>query len=457
LQEKFMKSRWFSSVAALLVGGGLAWAEPDFLPPLKSEAETRSPVPAQANPEAKPKASERGQIRTVEPGTPATDLKNSPMPVQGTGSDKQTATGGDCGCNRSLWAEPGSSGGDRVWVGAEYLYWWVRGNQIPPLIGRVPASLVGTELPPGAITPLFGDSKLRFEEGSSGGRFTLGSWLDDGECNGVEGSFFYLAQRHIHFAASGAGDPVVGPIFFDATNGRETIITPAFPSRATETTSASATEHLWGAELNYRTHLVTFGHSPLDLLAGVRYLDHENSVAIDSAIDFLGSGTRSFHDSFEARNRFYGGQLGASLDLHEGPWSLLLVGKLGLGGVVESVNITGFTADNFAGLPPRIFSGGILTATSNLGKHTHSTFAFLPEFTANLGYQITSQLRVFVGYNLLVLEHAVYPGDAMDVVNPANIRGLIVNNPSNIIRPLGNFREERLWAQGLNFGLEFHF
>jgi hypothetical protein len=348
---------------------------------------------------------------------------------------------------------------DRAWVSAEYLLWWVKGGHLPPLVGSLPASQTGTNpLPPGSLTTLFGDDNFSFHE-HSGGRFSAGFWLDHDHCYGIDGNGFFLSPKSRGYSAASppGGDPIVGAIYTDTANGQTTIIFPVNPTQADETAQASLRERLWGAEANFRTRYVTFASSPIDLLAGFRYMDLAGDLDTLSTINFHGVGSRTFQDHFGTKNQFYGGQVGASLDMRDGPWSLLLLTKVALGGVRERLQIDGQTRENFFGGPTQTFPGGILAQPSNIGRFTSNRFAVLPEFTANLGFQIAPHVQAFFGYTFLYLSKVVRPGDAIDTVNSSFIRGLIVQNPVQTVRPLPTFNESSFWAQGLNFGVEVRY
>jgi hypothetical protein len=447
-----MRIGWLLSLTALAVAHGQTSAQPA--------------APATANPPA-------NQSAASAPAPEAAGTyhapENAPMPAQPTfqaNVDREwlappagaPADSGP-GCAQPAGEEAGCGHKkERVWASAEYLLWWMTDNRFPAVIGSLPAAQAPNiaDLPPGAITSLFDSSQAKFRE-SSGVRVTAGVWIDPDQYCGLEGSFFILERRTVNFNGATQGDPIIGGLFVDPTNGRETIIVPTDPSGATETAHASVSERLWGAEGNGRTRLAYFGDSPLDVLVGFRYLDLDDRLDIETATDFIGFGTRSRMDSFHTHNRFYGGQLGGSLDLREGRWSLFLQGKVAVGGNRESIDINGAEVETPLGGTPRTFPGGILAQTTNIGHFTHTQVIAVPELTVNLGFNVTRFLRAFVGYNVIYISDAVRPGNVIDTVNPANVRGLIVDMPNPVVRPTPSFHSTDLWVQGLNFGVEVRF
>jgi hypothetical protein len=371
---------------------------------------------------------------------------------------------------------------ERVWVDGEYLLWWFMHSPVPPLFGTVPASVVVANrgsLPRGSVTTVFGDQNVNYQA-LSGGRVTAGAWLNSCHTIGIDGGFFMLSRGSFNFSAQSSGDPVLGPLFADpARTRREDIIVPPFNGRRTallpahESVSASLGESLWGADINVRTRHCVFANSPLDFFVGFRYAALDGDLDSRSNMTTLGPSrvqppkvpgeSRVFPESFIAldhfgtRNRFYGGQIGSSLDLRDGPFSLTLIGKFAMGGIQEITQVNGSTTV-INPTSATTFPGGILAEASNSGRHVHNQFSTLSELTVNLGYQVTRSLRAFVGYNLLILDEVVRPGDAVDIgVNPSFVHGLQVNNPNNILRPLPVFNDSTFWAQGINFGMEFRY
>jgi Putative beta barrel porin-7 (BBP7) len=77
----------------------------------------------------------------------------------------------------------------------------------------------------------------------------------------------------------------------------------------------------------------------------------------------------------------------------------------------------------------------------------------------NLGYQLTSRCRSFVGYNFLYLSRAVRPGDEIDTgVNPTQLQAALGRGKEvGPDRPAFPGRNSTFWAQGLTLGLDFRY
>ena len=79
---------------------------------------------------------------------------------------------------------------DRVYVTAEYLSMWAKGNYLPPLVTTSPPGTPQAQagvLPVSATTSiLYGNERVNLDQ-RNGGRITAGYWLVDGQFFGVEG------------------------------------------------------------------------------------------------------------------------------------------------------------------------------------------------------------------------------------------------------------------------------
>jgi hypothetical protein len=99
--------------------------------------------------------------------------------------------------------------------------------------------------------------------------------------------------------------------------------------------------------------------------------------------------------------------------------------------------------------------GGLFAQPNNMGHFSRDSFAVIPETNIKVGYQITDRLRATIGYTFLYMSDVVRPGDQIDrTINP----GLLATPPGgSASRPLFQFKATDYWAQGIDFGLEFHY
>jgi hypothetical protein len=398
----------------------------------------------------------------------------------------------------------------RFYASGEYLLWWFNTSPQPvPLVTSVPAALVpagganpggiavGSLLDPNASVVLGGraiDTGLR-----SGARFTIGTWLDDNQRLGFEGSYFFIAPTTVTRSVSADGSvnaPLLSIPFFDVTGASTPsglpgesarpipvpplIFTRNFPSATPGETAGVFTQilqsRLQGFELNGLlglSPLVNVNGLRLNAIGGFRYMNLRESLTFSSAINAGPTGLPDFSsviynttDQFTTHNDFYGGQMGLR---GEYAWKGIVMqatAKVALGDVRQQVTINGSTLSTLIsgpGTTPLNYAGGIFAQPSNIGSYSRDRFGVLPEFDVNVGYRVFDWARVFVGYSFLYLNNVTRPGNAID--RNINVTRIPFNTeptgpalvPTGPAAPVFNFHDSSFWAQGINFGLEFRF
>lgn len=400
---------------------------------------------------------------------------NQPLPVYGPPLVQDNDLG------QEIIAEtPAIVAGSGFYGSAEYLLWSLKGDTLPVLV----TSGSPTDQIPGAVgqpgtSILFGGSDVA-DRWHSGGRFTLGYWLDGCKPLALEGSFFWLGPRGASFAAasSAQGSPVLARPFL-SLNPRQGFPTPpyrdaeqvTFPGLATGSIQVATQTRLGGAEANLLCNLCCDCGYRLDLLAGLRYLElNENLIVTEGPITLLGISQGEamvgdlvvVQDRFATRNQFYGGQLGAAARYFWDRWYVDVRGKLALGLNHQTITISGNQLILRQGGTGSVLSfpqGGLLALPSNSGRFSRDRFAVVPEIGLNVGYLLTDNLRIFVGYSFLYWPNVVRPGQQVDLVVD---RSQIPNQPVRVVatslrRPAVLFRESDFWAHGVNLGLELRF
>jgi hypothetical protein len=360
--------------------------------------------------------------------------------------------------------EPGPSH-PRLTLTGEYLLWWQRRDQVPPLATTSsPADLGILGNPTTQI--LFGGDGLG-REPRSGGRFTADYWFDLG-CKevAVELGGFFLGQEAVRFNASSAMFPVLARPFFNLNMNEEFSELVAFPGTSTGNLDIRAPSRLWGGEANLRCKLCCGCDYRVDLLGGFRYLDLEESIRITENIQGLPTAPSpifanqriTVFDEFATRNQFYGGQVGVAGQYRLGGWTVDGTFKLALGGTHQTIDISGGQTFVAPDGTVRTAVGGLLALPTNIGHFSRDRVSVVPEVGVNLGYQLTDHLRAYVGYNFLYWDRVVRPGAQIDrMLDVTQIPNFPVPGavPTGQSRPLVPFKETDFWAQGLTFGLEF--
>jgi len=361
-------------------------------------------------------------------------------------------------------------------VRGEYLLWWIRNSQFPAL---VTTSVPGASALPGVLgqpgtTVLFGGSDVD-NQVRSGGRVTGGFWINDSQTIGLEGNYFFLGSRSVRFdrASSGApGSEIIARPFFDVMGGTQNAQLVAFPGIASGEVHLSSSSRLQGAELDMLSNprgTPSGSNYWVSLLSGFRYLQLEEGLgitesshvnpALPAGPPLFGGSSITIADQFDTHNYFYGGQIGAQMEIYWGRLSVNAVGKVALGATHEVVDIHGATAITSAAGTTVVTPVGFLAAASNSGHFSRDVFAVVPEIGITVGWQITTQLRASVGYTFLYCSSVARPGDQIDVglsgtQLPTDTR---FNPGAGPARPAVLLRGKDFWAQGINFGLEFRY
>jgi hypothetical protein len=344
----------------------------------------------------------------------------------------------------------------RLSISAEALLWWFKGSPAPvPLVSNGRLDEAGTKV--------FLGGKDLDTNPNSGFRVTVGYSLTDRW--GAEGSVLYLLDRSTSRTAGSSGQigsqDLLIP-FFDVTlPGENTTFLSSegrFAGRAKEELSNS----LLGAELNGTMKLLSATPWRVDLLGGLRYLNlRETYTFTTSSPNVAPQPADVFQtkDEFDAANNFYGAQLGVRARYDRGAWFASSAVKFALGAMIQSVDVDGFLETNdFNDLgPPQRFPGGYFAQPTNIGRHTRSVFAVVPEVGLNIGYRITEWLSVLVGYTFLYTNSVARPAQQIDrTINPtqsAAFGGTPPTVPEGPAHPTFKFNGSDFWAQGLNVGL----
>lgn len=352
-----------------------------------------------------------------------------------------------------------------VYVRAEYIAWAIKGDSLPPLVTTSPSGTARTAagvLGQTGTTELFGGDTVN-NQLRSGGRIALGWWLDP--TARIEGEFFALGQQQAQFSESSSGTPILARPFFNAQTGAQDSNVIAYPGQVSGSVRAAAISGSFlgaGLHATQNMRFIDFGcdrQTRIDFLYGLRYLHLQEGVQVISsstATSGVAAGTNLIvTDNFRTTNNFYGIDLGLSTDHRAGRWCLTTIGRFGLGGTTEHININGNTVTTPTGGTATTTAGGLLTQPTNIGTHSHSGFTVVPQLELKLGYDLTPQWRATVGYDIIYWSRVARPGDQIStVVNTSQAGG---GTLSGAPVPQFNLRETDLWVQGISAGLEYRF
>jgi hypothetical protein len=356
---------------------------------------------------------------------------------------------------------------DRWYSSAEMLTWWTKSDSVPPLLTTSAPQFFGIPGRGDTRAVLAGEFMNTF---GGGGRFTIGRWFGDSQIRAMEARFFFLGRIDSMFTATSDQYPVLARPFYNVNNpvGPFSQII-ASPGLAVGGAVVDFQSSVWGAEANYRRFLFGNPCARVDALVGYRYLNIKERLSI--AESFIRTGNPGIGapaaaglvtDVFRTENAFNGGQIGLSATLRHGRWSIDGRATVAFGNLEQTAEIGGAQQIVLPSGAIMNYSGGLLALPgANIGTHTQNVFAVIPEVGVNVGYQLTSRLRVFVGYNFLYLGNALRPSGAIDLnVDAARIPNFpLPGNPTplaGVPRPAPQFNTTDYFVQGISFGLQFN-
>jgi hypothetical protein len=363
-----------------------------------------------------------------------------------------------------------AGGPDRWYINLEQIVWQVKSQPVGfPLVTAGPpagAGLLGAE----GTHVLFGGESIDYDNFNVF-RLTVGAW-GPARCWGVEaggfiqeakGEYFDISQPVNQLVVVGGRQVIARPAI-DAFTLQPTSLIVALPGVSGGEAHVQARLKMGGGEANVLRSLLYCDRWKFNLLAGVRYIDHDENLqvitrsVIPGATD-LDSTLTDVFDEFATRNQFLGGQLGFQSEWRHDRIFVNCIGKIGLGNMHETLQVNGFTNTIAPGGVATSLPGGLLALVTNSGEFNQNKFAYVPELTLTFGYQWTQRVSTFIGYNALYMSKVLRPGDQIDpVVNPVYLPSSTqFGGEFGPIRPANTFKESEFWTQGVTFGLSIRY
>ncbi len=359
----------------------------------------------------------------------------------------------------------------------EYVLWFLKGSQ--PSAPVDTSGVIGSS---GLTANQLGDSNPTGAGPSSGGRFTFGYWQYDNNpwaaqgavrTFGVEARFFFVGTVSAELDADTA--PNLFRPFYDLNDQKDSGFPVSSPGLMNGQVSARGQASMWGAEANAWKNV--FYDKPgttyaIDLMAGLRYLNANSELAINSSSTFnnaipAGSPYASFagnqlqvNDSFAMRNDFFGGQIGIGLK----SWlmdSICLETsfRVALGGTDQEATIMGSQVRTFANGATSTYAGGLLALPSNIGTRHNFEFTQIPEVQFKALWVVSKQITLSAGFSALywtrVIRAAEQVDRSLDITQIPNFPGAAGAPPAGMGRPSVPFAQSDLWLLGITFGLEY--
>ncbi len=354
----------------------------------------------------------------------------------------------------------GGSASGAFTAGAEALFWWYRDAPAPPpLITDGILGLANTQ------TYLGGQS---LDTGMNPGvRVTLGYAPADGF--GSEGSVFYVPSRSTSRSVSSSGrigsTNLVLP-YIDAVTLAETGAEISYAPMYSGSASEEYTNSFLGAEFDVAWTMQSSAARRLDVIGGLRYLRLRETYTFTTSSPYIAPypvDIWNTTDRFETTNDFYGVQAGLRARFDEGPWFGAGTAKVALGGMVQAVDVSGSLATNdYTGYGPvQTFNGGYFALPTNIGNHSRTRFAVVPEVNLNVGFRITPATSLFVGYSFIYASNVVRPGNQINrTLNTTQSTSWTEDpafKPTGPAQPSFDFNDSSFWAQGIRLGVAIRF
>jgi hypothetical protein len=351
------------------------------------------------------------------------------------------------------------------WVSADAVFSVFRAVTLPPLVTTSPPGtaqpLAGVLGVPGT-TVLFGgnnvEGDLRY-----GFRVDGGYWFGQQRRFGIEAGVMMLGSSSTSFAASSSLNPILARPFTDATNFTQQAALIAFPGISTGSININSTSgHFYSGDLDFAAKLTDTGAFRLTGLLGYRYFRYGESLDISQTLSptsalFIPGTQIASTDHFSTRNMFNGMDVGVRPHFAWQALTLDLLLRVAVGNLHHTVDIAGNQVTTSPGFAPVTQLGGVLALPTNIGQHTGNEWIVFPEVGVNLGWRITSNVQLRVGYGLLWLNNVTRAPDQINTtINPQHFPG-VVPTPGTPNQPAFNLNRTDIWIQNANVGLEFTF
>jgi Putative beta barrel porin-7 (BBP7) len=425
-----MKNRFIITVAIVLLNAGLIFAQTPTV---------ETPVPTLPTPNPITPA----PVTTVVPGMSVTDT----------------------GISFFLPTRISVTGTDQFWATGDYLFTFVRGTNLPPLVTTsipgTPRTAAGILGDPGTST-LFGSS---WSDGDlrSGARFGMGYWFNPKKTLGVEAGFMMTETRASLFSANSTDGTILARPYVDATTGLQQAVLVAFPGSSNGSIDVRAgSGNFYTAHVDLTETALDYGWFRVTSLLGYRFYNYDESLRVHQVISpvpgnifpFPAGTQLTSNDNFNTRNFFHGVDMGFRSQFFWNDLSLEVLTKVAIGRVTRTFTTEGDQTVTAPGVTPVTQPGGVLALAPNSGTFSSGDWKALPEFGATLNWQIHSNISARIGYSFLFLNGIARAADQVDTtINPNNFPGNGI--PGG--RPTASHIRSDMWIQAINLGMQFNF
>ncbi len=422
------KRFWCAALAALILAGGARAQVPDYVP-------FSAPAPQTLN---------AGLGLATPPSEPGSEILT---PIA------------------ELARTLGSSDA-RLWTNADYLFTFLRGTKLPPLVTTSPSDTSHHEagiLGEPSTALLFGGNQVD-NDVRAGFRIGAGIWFNQEQTLGIEGGFMMTSSQAAIFSANSSNGPILARPYIDATTSLPQAVLVAFPGSSNGSIDIRANSgNLYGANLDLTEKAYDNDWFRLYSMIGYQFYRYDESLRVQQTITplpgvgmFVPGTVISSNDNFSTYNEFHGLDLGFRSQFTL--WDNLMLEvltKVAIGQMHRDVAIGGNQTTTVPGAQPATLIGGVLALPSNSGATADTDWRAIPQVGATLSWQVRSYLTVRAGYSFIYFNQIVRAADQVDTtINPNLLPGAssALGGPA---RPAFNLTRTDMWMQSINLGLEF--
>lgn len=474
-----MRKKFLGTIAALAAGAGGALAQ--------SPARTAAPAAV-------------GTVGAFDPAVqPASGLGNPvvPPPIGGMAGMEGLPPGGGMGADPMMggpvypppgvYGDPafqdplaggllGGGASERFYVNGQYLLLFPEKQPVgfPLLTSGAPAAGEQGRLGGSTTVALAGNRGTLSLGSASGFRINAGLWRPQDGRLGVEAGGLYMAPRSntVFMQSTDQGLPLLARPFVSTATGAQSVLIASSPGVVVGEALSRATTTFWGVEGNglfniFRTCPDDCRMWSLNLVGGYRFVELNETLTLSTRATALPGRTLPYagvtvgqdttievRDTFDALNKFHGGQIGLQSHFSSGRWYVGTTGKVAFGATNQRVIVDGSSAavNPITGANSSVI-GGLFANASNIGRYKSDQFAILTDVNATLGYNFTRWLTGTVGYNFIHLSAVARPGNLFNgQVDPALVPTSGTYGTGANGSPVFTVRQDDFFVHGLNFG-----
>ncbi len=339
---------------------------------------------------------------------------------------------------------------------------WQRGDRPPPLVttgvpsGDPPSA---GELDRDDTVILAGNERI-MERLGSGGRLTIGTWLDNRQCLSLVTRGWYGGRKTYHYNQNQdqTATAVLTRPFFNVSDDPpiQDVAKIAFPDQATGSVRIDSDSETFGGDVSIRQFLYGDLGGTVDFLWGYQFMRLNGSLGIaTTSTELEGTPTNpigtvfSVSDDFTTTNEFHGGQLGFAAAYRERCWSFNGLIKVAFGSLRREAKRSGRTIKTIDDATA-VENQGLLVRTTNSGTVSDDTFAWVPELDLSLGWHRFKNWDVTFGYHVIALTDALQPSGAIDPALAVNVSDPLTGPR----RPTASLFDRTFYVHGIHFGLQ---